>query len=601
MQRYTQSENGNDNQGFVINLQIVLANLLFALPFILPIHTPPITSFYNEYFAAFAGLLLAFSLMLKDRLGGARLHLAWWSMPLISLICVVGVQVVTGYYAYIASALMTLIYLGLAFLLVNLGRNQAANHGLVYALCNVLPGLMLAGGINLVIAVMQKIAIPEVFQNLVIPLVDTNQGAYGNLAQQNHFADLQALSCLSCLFLGKIKGWHKFWHYSLASLFGAGIVLSGARSGWLYLVIVLWYLGVFSNLQGLRAALGRPWVWMLLLGIVIPLALSLPHSHWQRYLQFEETLGARGFMWRHTLGIIIDYPWLGVGFEGFAYQIIKQQQHSGEFAKWGIDQYAHNFILQLAGNAGIPITLLFGMSFFQTWRWLHLQLAKPGQRVVASILTILILHSLIEQPLYYLYFLLPLAYLLGSVDRSCWVFKAPRMCWFATCWFISFAFVSVAMIKVIIDYKRIESMHLDSDWLKNYAIAHYQEQGMLLYQWRSNHTFPGVLEALYPEIYVARDATLESKLELNRRLLRYAPVADVVYRQAALLAQSQQRSDAEVWLSSAALAYPRSIKEYLPGFQQRCEFRGGLNCQLTQQLLSYQVRAEHILNSPKAP
>lgn len=575
-------------------LLLVLTNLMFALPLILPIHTAPIASFYSEYLAAFGGLLIIalFTVCAAYRL--KSLHLAWQSLPLLLLIAVLLTQIYLSYYAYPANAYLVLAYVVLAILMLNLGRNQAAHHGVKRALCYVLPGVIMAGGLNLLAAVLQKNVIPTSLSALVMPLLINDQGAYGNLAQQNHFADLQALSCLSALYWFEKVYPSRRLRYALTISFTVGLLLSGARSALLYGLIILWYLNPCSlNLRSLR------WSWLSLIAmvplfVVCYLLIHLPDSHWQRYLQFNETLGARGFLWRHALAIVFEYPWLGVGFEGFAYHLLKQIQNSGELARWGIDQYAHNLVLQLAANAGLPWVAITALLLYRGWYAFRQQINRPGRRLVVAMLMVILLHSLIEQPIFYLYFLLPAAYLVGTVDSSAWRFRFKRRTAAMIVALGGFVLAILLLFKVGRDYFQVENLTQNPDWLSDQAKRAYLNQHFLLLNWRTDHSFPGMLEALYPQVYVAEDANIEAKLDLNLRLLRYAPTAPVVYRHVALLAQYQHSDLAQTWLRSAVLAYPDEIDLYLPRFRQLCLRQNEIACVLQQQLLRDQARVQQL-------
>jgi O-antigen ligase len=66
--------------------------------------------------------------------------------------------------------------------------------------------------------------------------------------------------------------------------------------------------------------------------------------------------GGRWEVYRSTLRIIADYPWFGTGLGTFAW--IFPAYRSESISMWGVWDRAHNTLLELASEAGVPLALL---------------------------------------------------------------------------------------------------------------------------------------------------------------------------------------------------------------------------------------------------
>lgn len=570
------------------SLRIIL-NAGLALALLWPRHQLPLASFYSEWIAALTCLVYV-----GVYVTGSARSVRNWVIPRsllipVSLAGIVLLQWVLGYYAYSSNALMVLAYLSLTGVAMVVARNLADKAGVQHSLTMILPGLIVAGFFNFIVAMLQKAGLDQVCPTIIVPLVQaTKNGAYGNLAQQNHFANLQALSAIAWIYWSarqKLSGWLQL---VLTLCFVCGLISSGARSAWLYLLIIAGY-AYWESGRNQHWAACKPQRYILpaLSLIVIGLA-CVPSAYWQRYLYWQETLGARGFLWQSALHISLKYPALGVGFEGFAYHLIRLLPETGQTVRWGIDQYPHNLILQLAANAGLPLLALFIWLIWRFVRQAALQWHRPGRLAVLAMLCVFALHSLFEQALVYLYFLLPFAFLLGLCDRNLLSLRVlHRLSWRV----VSSGLVLIALMlgsKLQRDYAQIEMLLLRPHELQELAQHAYRDNLSLVREWYQLNAYPGMLEALYPEAIVPANANIEAQLQLNQRLLRYAPVVDVIYRHAALYTQLGQHQQAQFWLNSAIQAYPAEASAYAQRFSNLCAQGANWYCEMARQTLEFE-------------
>ncbi|MBL0719249.1 O-antigen ligase family protein [Piscinibacter sp. Jin2] len=122
--------------------------------------------------------------------------------------------------------------------------------------------------------------------------------------------------------------------------------------------------------------------------------------------------GRRG-IWADALRLIREQPLSGVGWNRFnlAWTLSPGMQWRG-----GLLTHAHNLPLHLAAELGLPLAgTVLGLLAWALWRGSRLMPRSPAATVAALMLAALLLHSLLEYPLWYAYFLLPACWLLGAL------------------------------------------------------------------------------------------------------------------------------------------------------------------------------------------
>lgn len=521
-----------------------------CLPFLVPLHQAPVASLPSEFLALLLGCLVLFATALR-RNGGPLPVPAIAFAPLL-LAGLVLVQYAQGRFAYGASALLPGLFLGWAFLLACAGRDAAGDAP--GRLCDVLAGWLLAGALaNAVAGLLQYGAAWQWFGGLVAaPSPDAREGIYGNLAQQNHFASHMAIGLAALAWLWQAHGSRQALR-SLAAPMAAGtllllaLALSGSRSGLLYLAV----LG--AALLGKRSALApsatrrRLFLAAAAMGILAIAAWAaskgLLGPQLTRLTRLGDPFGPRTWAWSHAWQMATTNPWAGAGWDNFAATMITQLQ-PGEKV-WGIDQYAHNLFLQLLAAGGWPALLMLLVPLV-----LHLRQSVGAPALTWTVLAILGIHSLLEQPLYYAYFLGPAAFLAGAMARPGLCLGAPGRIGLA----LLAAVLLLGVVRGARNYGDIRENVYEAETLPGKALVQRLHQGS---------AFAPMLELALPGEFVAADAPVEQRLAFNNRVRHFAPIAEVEFRHAVLLAESGQSQAAQLQLQRAARAYPAEAAAFL--------------------------------------
>ena len=298
------------------------------------------------------------------------------------------------------------------------------HHGLAQPVCRAFCiGLVVAGAASSVVGVVQVFA-PQWADGSWIARTYIPGRAVGNLRQPNHLSSLLLWATLAALWLGEARVLRRGAGFALALAFVFVVVLSGSRTGAVSMALLAGW-GVLDRRLS-RATRGA-----LLLAPVIYAVFWFGLSTWgqlthevfggeKRFSGQGDISSSRFGIWANTLSLIRLHPWLGVGFGEFNFAWTLTPFPGRPVAFF---DHTHNLILQLAVELGLPLAAsvlgLLGWALTAAWRGAIAARddADPAQaplRRAAFMMVLLILvHSLLEYPLWYAYFLLPAAFAFG--------------------------------------------------------------------------------------------------------------------------------------------------------------------------------------------
>lgn len=554
---------------------LALAATLFLLPFLNPHHALPLPSFHSEWLAL-AGGCLAIACLPFTASGPLRAPLIA-TAPLL-LAAVVVIQQANGLSPYAELTLATTGYLLWCAALMVVGANldrrftprqvaiALASAALAGSLANTLFAAFQLYGIGGGIGTMAGLP--------VSPLAHGTERIYGNLAQANHFSSYLLIGVNAALYLahaGKLtrsQAWASIGAIALASS------LSGSRGQILYwaLTLLIWkgfFLG--SLRQNIRMVIfvAIPAVFAAALILVVR---HEPGTPWlgqalSRLLAWGDLSGHRLYLARHAVRMFLDAPFLGVGFHQFAQHMFEQALAIPETGARWIDVHGHNLFLQLLAVTGI-LGLLAVVLPLAKWALDFHRLPRSDEKKWAlASLGILGLHSLVEYPLWYAYFLGIAALLLGMFSAQGLTatvgWKAKAVLAAAACYAIFVLGLHIA------DYRIVESRIYGAE--RTTVKSASPDKDALLEVYRGK-LFSRYVELTQPGWVVDDASPLAEKLALSSRVIRFAPNEGIAYRHAILLAASGDASAASRTLKLALAAYPRgreAIRERLEHLSTR--------------------------------
>ena len=261
--------------------------------------------------------------------------------------------------------------------------------------------------------------------------------AFGNLRQRNQFATLTSMG-LAALLWWQVQAtpdpgqaqdhrWRPLGWCTMAALLALGNASSSSRTGMVQLGLLALLVGVWwKSAQGhdkWAAARGTGWL-MLLALLVYGLALvalpkllgGIPVSNdmLTRLTQGDSACGGRVALWSNVLHLIAQKPWFGWGWGELGYAHYVTLYPGVRFCD--LLDNAHNLPLHVAVELGIPAALLLCAALL----WLVLRgkpwrQTDPAKRVAWAVLALILLHSLLEYPLWYGPFLMAALLCLGQL------------------------------------------------------------------------------------------------------------------------------------------------------------------------------------------
>lgn len=269
----------------------------------------------------------------------------------------------------------------------------------------------------------------------------------------------------------------------------------------------------------------------------------------------------RQTIWSLFADAALQRPWVGYGWNQLGpAQVAAALNHPS------LEQphaHAHNLFLDLVLWCGLPIGIALSL-YLVRWIWLRARSTKTAQDAVLMLFLLVIgLHAMLELPLYYAYFLLPVGLVMGALNVRLDVrpmLCTPRWPVQALC-----GLTILLLVLIVRDYLRVESSH----------------QELRFEQARIQSKTP----------WQAPDLLLLNQFSESFRLARFVPTREM--RQEDL---DWMRKVSETYPSAAtlpklalALALNRQATEALSWLQTVCKLESELRCEGVRQYWAEQT------------
>lgn len=545
------------------HISLALVGLMWVLPFLYYRHQYPLTTFDQEWWSAALGVLALTLLVARD----------YWRQPEIpriaqlpaALIALVMLQWVMGKVAYSDQALLYALYLLFAALLMLLGARLRDCFGLERLSIALAAFLLIGAELNALLGVLQHYRWHTPLDSVV--LVKISSSVFGNLAQPNHFANYIALGLISLGLLLQLRKLKLGYVVLLAVPLLLVMTLSGSRSSWLYLLLMtgLAWWGARRD-AGIRP-LSR-YSLSLLAGFgLMHLVVQLPFMSGanasidtvQRLFGDNATGGIRLYLWHEAGLMFTQSPWLGVGFGQFAWHHFQMLPLLQPDNINGLYNNAHNLVFHLAAEAGVAGLLAL---FVTLGIWLIGLRRTPLDAARwwgCSALGVLAIHSLLEYPLWYTYFVAIAALLLGALDETRYRLELRSIGRMSVAAILLLGLLSLLQLRS--GYQQLKDTLAIRQGSGNAAEAFQRTREGLA------AVHGGSLLSPYAELFISSHAEvnadhLKEKLALNTNVMHFVPTAPVVYRQAFLLAQDGQLEQAMQILEQAVWSYPGNAEAH---------------------------------------
>lgn len=286
---------------------------------------------------------------------------------------------------------------------------------------------LVAGVISVGLALVQVFA-PDWADGDWIARSSTPGRAGGNLRQPNHLSSLLLWAMVALLWLHETVAERRAapqlklargLTVVLLALLIFGDVLTVSRTGTVCIVL----LALWGVVDKRLSRFSRVLLWLAPLFYVL---CWLGMNEWAQagaqsfaggtQLQRSDLSSSRFGIWANTWELIKQNPWFGVGWGefNFAWSLTPFPGRPVAFF-----DHTHNLPLQLLVELGIPHgTLVLGLLAWSLWKaFVACRTASAADaltvRAAFIMVLMMVVHSMLEYPLWYAYFLLPTAFAMG--------------------------------------------------------------------------------------------------------------------------------------------------------------------------------------------
>lgn len=398
-------------------LMFLAASLFFA--YLLPYHVYPFATFYNEWLAVF-GIVIAFAYCVKEKT--IFVQVPWITMIPLGMAVAITLQALSGMLNESSEAIIPIAYLLVASLAILLGASMAKDKNDSWRLCLSLASAHLfAGIISVAIATLQYMGAE--FGSLMMYMSrETGEAIrpHANIGQPNQLALLFCISLASAWWLFQVERLKINSLIAIVLMLLWGLVLTQSRIGWIIVPAFAFACWFWRGNEGFRVIPNGVLVGLIVTYLALVLTLPTISSLLGVVTNSAaERLGGtsiRLVLFQQALEISFSYPWFGAGWGQFGPQ---QLAFATNFPQSLYSRHAHNIVLNFAAELGWPITVLIfcGLSYWFCRICLFRPITKQVAFAILFFIAVLV-HSLVEYPLWYAFVLLPFALLVGMVHQE---------------------------------------------------------------------------------------------------------------------------------------------------------------------------------------
>ncbi|KVQ94453.1 PglL family O-oligosaccharyltransferase [Burkholderia ubonensis] len=531
---------------FSRSLPLVALAVALIVPYAITNHTYPIPTFYSEFSALALYLLLGASVILLVRTSRPATPFAApaaFAAPL-GFAAVLVAQVALMPLRVPSMNWLAVGYLGAALVAMQAGY-ALAREQLAEAAARIMAGALLIGGVFAVFCqVVQLFRLESVLSPFVVVYnIAVERRPYGNMAQANHLATYIAFALAGALYLVQTRRLAVWAWLMLSVVLSGGLALTVSRGPWLQVAVMVvagfWMARVESRGKpGTPANVrARAWLMPVLLAAVFVAvngAVRWANLHYHLNLAVSAAermrdagqIAPRLALWKYGLAMFREHPLLGVGWGEFP-----SHQFALARALGGVEiaNNSHDIFIDLLAKSGL---LGLGVLVVTLVLWFVRALRAPqtSTRVFGfALVGVLLMHALVEYPQQYMFFLLPVMFVIGLLEAKP-LRIVPGRAAFALFALLTFGGL-LAALPVLRDYQRAEVLYYGTD-----PAAQYRDAPSLLFGAWGDYGAATLLT-------LSRDA-LPAKLAAHERAIALLPGETVLRRYAVLQALDGRDADA---------------------------------------------------------
>jgi len=434
-----------------LNIVVGLFAFILFCSFIHPFHIHPYRNFYHDVGAGLA-LFVGIGALCKI----SRIELSVPSSVLlpIGLAVFVGLQVINGFLILPMDGFFPIVEflcLGMAMMF---GATIAANPDGLRKLCFGFSWLFVLTG--LVSLVFQHLQLSTAdLMPFVMPIKRViSIRPYGNFGQPNILALIDCFALASVWWLYTNEGLRKWPAIGITVGILWGIALTQSRVAWVILplfVLISCFQSQVGEVNVHRKVLLGLLLLFALMVLATPSFFSLCGSVVESVNERAAHTSVRLTLWQQAWKMSQMHPWFGIGWLQFS---ANQVMLASLFPPTELADYAHNIVLNFAAELGWPATVIILAS---SAYWFYVSCIKHWNdiqiRYIGLILIAIVVHSMVEFPLWNAFILIPFGVMVGAVHGKQLGIATLSL---ARAWMGIVAFGAVVAIVVACwDYQRV--------------------------------------------------------------------------------------------------------------------------------------------------
>ncbi|MBD3635591.1 MAG: O-antigen ligase C-terminal domain-containing protein [Methylophaga sp.] len=551
----------NDQQprSYLARFSVFMLALMCVVPFLSPHHYPPIATFYNEWIAALLGLVAAIFLLRKPPADFVFPMIAF--VP-IGLMLLLGIQIPLGKALYWQNHYLIMLYLGLAALMMVLGANLRERVSLEKIVPTLAWAVIAGGIISMAIIVLAKMGLAEKDPWSFF----IRDYSASHIGQINHLANYLALGLASIIYLFISYRIRKSGAALLAFIFVLGLAYTGQRMAVLYIIVLSllgWWLAgrcqqIETRAQAKHLLLLIPFY--IVAELVIPLMtfLEVSSTPVDRVAANMGRESHRLIYLEQAWLLFQQYPVLGAGWGEFGWHNFNVTDQYP--SQTGLTNHAHNIVFQLMAEMGILAAFLFLGGVI--W-WLFRQRLgefTPERWWLLALLAVLGIHSLLEYPLWYAYFLVIASLALGLGEQSV---LRKRLQLTPVLFIGVLVFAAWSMGNLLQHYHKLEQTLMA---FKLKQVEETEINGILdqLNTMRQSSPLTPFVDNVIIRILPNHPQLLADKLAINQKVVHFWPGKSETYTHATLLVMNDQKQAGMEMMRMAIKQFPDYPPRYLP-------------------------------------
>lgn len=395
-------------------ISIILFFVLLGISYLVPLHYNPWLTFLSEILV-FSSCCFFFLSFYKEKIVLPKILIPIFLLSLLPLI-----QYSLGKVYFFSNAIINSTYLITLFFVIIITYNiiYKNEYKKTSFFVNLNWIFILIGFINTYFSICQWLNI-EFNMVSITPLVGSRP--FANFAQPNNMATFQIISFLSLIYLYLKQKVNLYIFFFLTIIFIFSIALTQSRTAFVAFMSLFLVLVFFRKIVQIKLLV------YFFLSVIIYFFLSIYLVNISNFISkkfglntvnisssIERGISSSGRIdfWIQMFYAILERPWFGYGWNQTA---LAQYQNMDKYPISVWITSSHNLLVDIIVWCGIPI----GISFILYCVYLIfrsiLKIKKIEELFAFCMILTLLIHSMLEYPLHYAYFLIPFGVFLGII------------------------------------------------------------------------------------------------------------------------------------------------------------------------------------------